>query len=158
MPVEVLVTVPDVEPRRLQSPGALPRGGRSLNARGETQRVAVDDLTDGGYFDRYYDRLGPPRATQMGLLSPREMLTGMWVVFGLAFLAGVYLVIAAACSLFGVIHSPVPGSPLVVPWNMPMTPRLARARAYPKTAPISLVKHPPCRRYFALSVACPTPT
>jgi 1,4-dihydroxy-2-naphthoate octaprenyltransferase len=38
------------------------------------------------------DRLGPPRATQMGLLSPREMLTGMWVVFALAFLAGIYLV------------------------------------------------------------------
>lgn len=38
------------------------------------------------------DRLGPPRATQMGLLSPREMLTGMWFAFGLAFLAGIYLV------------------------------------------------------------------
>lgn len=38
------------------------------------------------------DRMGPPRATQMGLLSPREMLAGMWVVFGLAFLAGIYLV------------------------------------------------------------------
>ena len=38
------------------------------------------------------DRLGPPRATQMGLLSAREMLTGMWLVFGLAFIAGIYLV------------------------------------------------------------------
>ena len=38
------------------------------------------------------DRLGPPRATQMGFLSPREMMVGMWAVFGLAFLAGIYLV------------------------------------------------------------------
>lgn len=38
------------------------------------------------------DRLGPPRATQMGFLSPREMMIGMWAVFGLAFLAGIYLV------------------------------------------------------------------
>jgi len=38
------------------------------------------------------ERLGPPRATQMGLLTPREMLTGMWAVLGLATLVGVYLV------------------------------------------------------------------
>lgn len=37
------------------------------------------------------DRLGPPRATQMGLIAPREMLTGMWAVFALATVAGVYL-------------------------------------------------------------------
>ena len=37
------------------------------------------------------DRLGPPRATQLGLLTPREMLTGMWLAFALAFLAGLYL-------------------------------------------------------------------
>lgn len=37
------------------------------------------------------DRLGPPRATATGMLSPREVKTGMWVVFGLAALAGVYL-------------------------------------------------------------------
>jgi 1,4-dihydroxy-2-naphthoate octaprenyltransferase len=41
------------------------------------------------------DRLGPPRATQMGLLSSREVLTGMWLVFGLAMLAGIYLVAVA---------------------------------------------------------------
>lgn len=37
------------------------------------------------------DRLGPPRATQMGLLTPAEMLTGMWLAFGLATVAGTYL-------------------------------------------------------------------
>ncbi len=38
------------------------------------------------------DRLGPPRATQMGALSPKQVFAGMWTVFGLAFLIGVYLV------------------------------------------------------------------
>lgn len=42
-------------------------------------------------------------------------------------LAGTYMVIAAACSLFGVIHSPLPGGPLVVPWDMP--PNLPHAAA-----------------------------
>ena len=41
------------------------------------------------------DRLGPPRATQMGLLSARQMLVGMWVAFGFAFLLGIYLVAVA---------------------------------------------------------------
>lgn len=38
------------------------------------------------------DRLGPPRATQMGLLSPGQMLAAMWLVFAVAMLIGVYLV------------------------------------------------------------------
>jgi 1,4-dihydroxy-2-naphthoate polyprenyltransferase len=38
------------------------------------------------------DRLGPPRVTQLGLLSQREVFAGMWLMFGLAFLAGIYLV------------------------------------------------------------------
>lgn len=41
------------------------------------------------------DRLGPPRATQLGLLSPTTMKLGMWSAFGLAMLAGVYLVAVA---------------------------------------------------------------
>ncbi len=41
------------------------------------------------------DRMGPPRATQMGLLSSKEMLTGMWLAFALATAAGVYLAWAA---------------------------------------------------------------
>jgi len=39
------------------------------------------------------DRLGPPRVTQLGLLSQREVFAGMWLMFGLAFLAGIYLVL-----------------------------------------------------------------
>ena len=41
------------------------------------------------------DRLGPPRATQMGLLTPTQMKVGMWAAFLLAFLAGIYLVVVA---------------------------------------------------------------
>ena len=41
------------------------------------------------------DRLGPPRATQMGLLTPTQMKAGMWAAFLLAFLAGIYLVVVA---------------------------------------------------------------
>jgi AGZA family xanthine/uracil permease-like MFS transporter len=30
-----------------------------------------------------------------------------------------YFGIAAVCSLFGIIHSPLPGSPMVIPWDLP---------------------------------------
>jgi 1,4-dihydroxy-2-naphthoate polyprenyltransferase len=36
-------------------------------------------------------RLGPVRVTQSGLLTPAQVLTGMWVVFGLAAVLGAYL-------------------------------------------------------------------
>jgi len=37
-------------------------------------------------------RLGPTRVTQAGLLTPRQVLSGMWTVFALAALAGLYLI------------------------------------------------------------------
>jgi 1,4-dihydroxy-2-naphthoate octaprenyltransferase len=37
-------------------------------------------------------RLGPPRATQQGWLTPKAVITGALVCFGLAFLVGLYLV------------------------------------------------------------------
>lgn len=37
------------------------------------------------------DRIGPPRATQTGLLSERQVTAGMWAAFGAAALAGLYL-------------------------------------------------------------------
>ena len=37
------------------------------------------------------ERLGPVRVTQAGLLSPQAVMTGMWVVFGLAAVVGLYL-------------------------------------------------------------------
>jgi len=39
-----------------------------------------------------HTRLGPPRATQMGWLTPRQMLIGLGVVLALAGLLGLYLV------------------------------------------------------------------
>lgn len=38
-------------------------------------------------------RLGPTRVTQAGLLTPNQVLAGMWLTFGLAALVGVYLVV-----------------------------------------------------------------
>jgi 1,4-dihydroxy-2-naphthoate octaprenyltransferase len=37
-------------------------------------------------------RLGPLRVTQEGLLTPTQVLLGMWLTFGLAALAGLYLI------------------------------------------------------------------
>lgn len=41
------------------------------------------------------ERLGPTRAVQAGLLTPAAMRIGMWLVFGLALLVGVYLTFEA---------------------------------------------------------------
>lgn len=37
------------------------------------------------------DRLGPLRVTAAGLLQPRQVLSGMWLTFGLAAILGLYL-------------------------------------------------------------------
>lgn len=39
------------------------------------------------------DRLGPPRATAQGWLTPAQVRAGAWISFGLAFLCGIYLVV-----------------------------------------------------------------
>ncbi|MFQ5611742.1 MAG: 1,4-dihydroxy-2-naphthoate polyprenyltransferase [Anaerolineae bacterium] len=39
-------------------------------------------------------RLGPLRVTQAGLLTPGQVLAGMWLTFGLAALVGIYLIFA----------------------------------------------------------------
>lgn len=41
------------------------------------------------------ERMGPPRAAQNGLLTPQQLRIGMAAAFGLATLAGIYLVYAA---------------------------------------------------------------
>lgn len=38
------------------------------------------------------ERTGPLRVTQAGLLTPRQVTTGMWLVFALAFVVGLYLI------------------------------------------------------------------
>ncbi|HEY9077556.1 MAG TPA: 1,4-dihydroxy-2-naphthoate polyprenyltransferase [Anaerolineaceae bacterium] len=62
-------------------------------------------------------RLGPTRVTQTGLLTPREVFGGILFVFGLAALAGIYMVylrgwiilaIGAACILAATIYTAGP--------------------------------------------------
>ncbi len=62
-------------------------------------------------------RLGPTRVTSAGLLTPREVERGMWVVFGLAAASGLYvvvvggwpiLVIGVACILAGIAYTAGP--------------------------------------------------
>src|SRR5919199_1914161 len=45
------------------------------------------------------DRLGPVRVTAGGLMPPRQGLVGTWVAFGIAVLAGAYLVAVAGWQL-----------------------------------------------------------
>jgi 1,4-dihydroxy-2-naphthoate polyprenyltransferase len=49
------------------------------------------------------ERQGPRRVTQAGLVSPRAMRAATAVVFGLAFLAGVYLVARAGWPLIAIV-------------------------------------------------------
>jgi 1,4-dihydroxy-2-naphthoate octaprenyltransferase len=45
------------------------------------------------------DRLGPVRVTAGGLMPPRKVLMGTYVAFGIAVLAGIYLIIVAGWQL-----------------------------------------------------------
>lgn len=47
-------------------------------------------------------RIGPPRATQLGLLSPQALKRGMWVVFGLAVVVGLYLTVVAGPAIVAI--------------------------------------------------------
>jgi len=58
-------------------------------------QIGANFANDAFDFHRGADtaaRLGPPRVTQTGLLSSREVFTGMWIAFAFAFIAGIYLV------------------------------------------------------------------
>lgn len=48
------------------------------------------------------ERTGPLRVTQAGLLSPRQVMTGMWVVFTLAALIGLYLIYAGGWPILAI--------------------------------------------------------
>lgn len=60
------------------------------------------------------ERLGPPRVTQSGLVTPGQVLLATWLAFGLAALIGVYLtlvggwpilLIGGLCILAGVLYT-----------------------------------------------------
>jgi adenine/guanine/hypoxanthine permease len=78
------------------------------------------------------DQLKPPLAGQFQTLrnlSAGFVVTSLLWASALAAiidrrlrLAGTWLAVAATFSLFGVIHSPLPGSPLLLPWRLPELP------------------------------------
>ncbi|MBM2849707.1 MAG: 1,4-dihydroxy-2-naphthoate octaprenyltransferase [Anaerolineales bacterium] len=77
----------------------------------------ANDLFDFKKGADTHTRLGPTRVTSAGLLTPREVEIGMWVVFGLAAASGLYviyvggwpmLVIGVASILAGVAYTAGP--------------------------------------------------
>ncbi len=55
----------------------------------------ANDLFDFQKGANSQGRMGPLRVTQEGLLSTRQVLTGMWITFALATLCGVYLTLVS---------------------------------------------------------------
>lgn len=77
-------------------------------------------------------RIGQPQAQLGKTVQTLRMLSGGFIITSLLwasmlaamldhrlFLSAAYGAIAAGCSLFGIIHSPLPGSPLVNPFALP---------------------------------------
>lgn len=64
------------------------------------------------------DRLGPPRAAQLGLLSPSAIKIGMWAAFGVAMLAGIYLTAVAGWPIVAVGLASIAGAIIYTggPW------------------------------------------
>ncbi len=89
--------------------------------------IFTDNLLaqSGKSLDELFGQL-PEQLQTLRILSGGFIVTSLLWASGLAALidrnlrrAALFFAIAAVCSLFGVIHSPLPGNPLVVPWNLP---------------------------------------
>ncbi|MEZ4503383.1 MAG: 1,4-dihydroxy-2-naphthoate polyprenyltransferase [Dehalococcoidia bacterium] len=55
----------------------------------------ANDVSDFRHGADTEHRVGPPRVTQLGLLTERQVLTGLWAAVGVATLAGLYLAAVA---------------------------------------------------------------
>jgi 1,4-dihydroxy-2-naphthoate octaprenyltransferase len=55
----------------------------------------ANDVSDAGRGADNPDRIGPTRAVATGLITARDMWIGVWTAFGIAALAGVYLIAIA---------------------------------------------------------------
>jgi 1,4-dihydroxy-2-naphthoate octaprenyltransferase len=64
------------------------------------------------------ERLGPPRVTQQGILSPAQMKLGMVTVFAIAMLIGIYLVYVAGWPIVAVGLGSIVGATIYTggPW------------------------------------------
>lgn len=91
-PVLVGTAVAYVEGRFRMGPALAAGAGALLLQIGSNLANDVFDFEKGADAE---DRIGPPRAAQLGLLSPTMLKRGMFFVFTLAILIGVYLSIVA---------------------------------------------------------------
>lgn len=91
-PVLVGTAVAFVEGRFRLGPSLAAAAGALLLQIGSNLANDVFDFEKGADTA---DRIGPPRAAQLGLLSPLELKRGMFVAFALATLVGVYLSLVA---------------------------------------------------------------
>jgi 1,4-dihydroxy-2-naphthoate octaprenyltransferase len=91
-PVAVGTAVAAAEGESRMLPALAALLGAMLLQLGSNFANDVYDFENGADTD---DRIGPPRATQLGLLTPGQMRRGMVAVFGAAILVGCYLAAVA---------------------------------------------------------------
>lgn len=84
-------------------------------------QVGANFANDVFDFERGADtseRLGPPRATQLGLLTPTQMKLGMWTAFAAAMICGVYLTAVAGWAVVAIGLASIAGAIIYTggPW------------------------------------------
>jgi AGZA family xanthine/uracil permease-like MFS transporter len=139
---------------RIDLPPAIAQQLTQVKTNGQTlEKMAGNQAT--GTIGEPFDPVGKNLQT-IRMLANGFLITSLLWASALAaiidrrlHLAAAYLAIAAICAYFSVIHSPMPGGPLVVPWNLPtnvphsaagQTPTYM-ALAYLATAATLLVWH-----------------
>ena len=93
--------------------------------------IFADNLLAGRNLDEVARPLGENLQTLRSLSAGFIVTSLLWASAAAALidrhlaLAAGYFAACSLCSLFGVMHSPLPGGPLVVPWNLPELPEVA---------------------------------